>query len=288
MNKRILSLMEQRFSTFSKGQKAIARYIMDSCEQAAFLTAGRMAKAAGVSESTVVRFALELGYDGYPAMQRELQALVLDKLTPEGERLPGRQEARDVLTRAMMTDVERIQRTLANLNRDAFQAAVDATIRARRIFIVASRSSVVLGEYTELCLNRMFRNVHRVSGGSAGEMCEELLGITSEDVVLTFSFPKYATTTVACMDFCMIRNARIVAFTDRADSPIGKRATYLLTAEWGDSPVLGALSAPMSLLTGFISAIAARRSGELAVLAGSLEEIWKQYHVYEYTKEEAT
>lgn len=286
MDKDILTQIRKRYESFSKGQKAVAKYIMESYEQSAFFTAGKMAKTVGVSESTVVRFAVELGYSGFPAMQKDLQTLVLDKLRQEDSDKSFLRMTGDPLTESMLADIGRIQKTLINLDREAFQEAVEAVLHARRVVIIGARASAVLAEYAGMCLERMLDSVSCVINGSTGDMCEKLLGMTSEDVVLAFGFPKYESTTVECLDFCLARDAKIIGFTDGRESPIGRKSTFILAAEWDSTPVFGALSAPMSLLCGFIGAVAARRTGELTAFSRGLEEIWRKYHVYEYVEDE--
>ena len=197
MTRDILAQLREKAPSFSKGQRAIANYIMNTYEKAAFLTAVRLGRAVGVSESTVVRFAMELGYDGYPSMQRDLQELVLKRLNSVQriEVACDRLKDQDVVDTVLESDMDKIRKTMEGLDRGDFRAAVSAVLRARRIYILGVRSSASLAEFLKYYLQYMFDDVHLITASGAGEMCEQLVGVSSEDTVLALSFPRYAAAT---------------------------------------------------------------------------------------------
>ena len=223
MAKDILARMKERAPSFTKGQRAIAGYILDTFEKAAFLTAGRLGRAVGVSESTVVRFAMELGYDGYPSMQKELQELVLKRLTAvqRMEVAQDRLKNQDVVDAVLEADMEKIRKTQEKLDRKDFQAAVHGMLRARKLYILGARSSAPLASFFSFYLGYMFRNVQLITTASTAEVCEQLVGIGPEDWILAFSFPRYSASTGRGACFGRSRGATVVGITDNRERPPG-------------------------------------------------------------------
>lgn len=289
MAKDILARMKERAPSFTKGQRAIAGYILDTFEKAAFLTAGRLGRAVGVSESTVVRFAMELGYDGYPSMQKALQEMILNKLTSV-QRIEVAQERmgdQDVLALVLESDAEKIRRTLEGIDRESFQAAVDAILSAQKIFILGVRSSSSLANFLGYYLNYMFQNVHLITTSGTGEMMERLVGVTPEDAVIAISFPRYSIATVRGAQFCRAVGAIVIGITDGCASPVGQSSDYVLAAKSDMVSLVDSLVAPLSLINALIVATAARREKELTKTFENLEHIWDEYNVYEKLDEEA-
>lgn len=283
MKNDILALLQQKASEFSKGQRRIAQYITESYDKAAFMTANRLGKTVGVSESTVVRFAVDLGFDGYPSMQKAMQEMVLNRLTSVQriEVANDRLGDQDVISMVLHSDMEKLRQTDETLNREAFTAAVNAILKAKRIYILGVRSVAPLANFLGYYLNYMFNNVHVVSGFSAGEMFEKIVGVTSEDVVIAFSFPRYSASTTKGARYCRSAGATVIGFTDSELSPLGQCCDHVLVAKSDMVSLVDSLVAPLSIINALIVAIAAKREKELSRTFANLERIWDEYNVYE-------
>ena len=283
MNRDILTVIQENMSTFSKGQKRIANYILESYDKAAFMTASRLGKTVSVSESTVVRFAAELGYDGYPAMQKALQEMVLNRLTAvqrievSSERL-GEQ---DILSTILQSDMDKLRVSMECIDRTAFAGAVDALLSARRVYILGVRSSAALAEFFGYYLNYMFEDVRVVTGASESEMFEKIVHVAPQDAVVGISFPRYSTATSKALQYCASAGAQVIALTDCETAPIAQSADYLLTAKSDMVSLVDSLVAPMSLINALIVAVASLRRQEVTKTLDSLERVWDRYGVYE-------
>ena len=283
MSQDIMLVLQEKAPSFSKGQKKIAQYIMEAYDKAAFMTANKLGKTVGVSESTVVRFAVDLGFDGYPSMQKSMQEMVLNRLTSvqrigvANDRLGDQ----DVVSMVIHSDMEKLRQTEETVNRDEFAASVNAILKAKRIYILGVRSVAPLANFLGYYLNYMFNNVHVISGYSAGEMFEKIVGIKPEDVVVAISFPRYSSATVKAAQYCRSAGATVIGLTDGKDSPLGVNSDYVLVAKSDMVSLVDSLVAPMSVINALIVAIAAQREQRLSRIFTSLEQIWDQYHVYE-------
>ncbi len=288
MPKDILAAIQNNMSTFSKGQKLIAHFILDSYDKAAFMTASRLGKTVNVSESTVVRFAAELGYDGYPAMQKALQEMIRNKLTSiqRIEVSNDRIGDQDVLSMVMQSDVEKIRMTLEEVDRSSFERAVDAIVSARRIYILGVRSATALASFLGFYFNLIFENVVLMHTTSVSEVFEQMLHIGPEDVIIGISFPRYSRRTVKAMAFARDRGARVVAITDCETSPLATIATHTLMAKSDMASFVDSLVAPLSLVNALIVAIGRRKNSDLSKTFGDLEKIWAEYQVYEQAEPE--
>lgn len=222
MNRDILTVIQENMATFSKGQKRIANYILNSYDKAAFMTASRLGKKVNVSESTVVRFAAELGYDGYPDMQKSLQKMIRNRLTSVQriEVTNDRIGDQDLLSMVLQSDIEKIRLTLEELDREHFEKAVDAIVSARKIYIMGVRSSTAIATFLTFYLNLILDNVVEVTANTTSEVFESLLRVGEGDVVLGVSFPRYSSRTVQAMRFAQDRGATTVAITDSDASPL--------------------------------------------------------------------
>ena len=283
MPKDVLQLIQSNMSTFSKGQKRIAAFVQESYDKAAFMTASKLGKTVNVSESTVVRFAAELGYDGYPAMQKALQEMIRSKLTSiqRIEVANDRYADHDVLSMVMQSDVDKIRMTLEEVSRSDFSGAVDAIVEAKRIYILGVRSSVAVSSFLGFYFNLIFDNVVQVHSNSASEMFEQLLRVGEGDVVIGVSFPRYSRRTVQAMHFAQDRKAKVIAITDSAASPLAATATHTLFAKSDMASFVDSLVAPLSLVNALIVAVSRKKKEDLAHTFETLEEIWDEYEVYE-------
>ena len=247
------------------------------------MTASRLGKKVGVSESTVVRFASELGYDGYPDMQRSLQKMIRNRLTTVQriEVTNDRLGDQDLLSMVLQSDIDKIRQTLEELDRESFNRTVDAIVSARKIYIIGVRSSAALASFLHFYFNLIFDNVVLVSASTASEVFEGLLRVGEEDVVIGVSFPRYSSRTVRAMSFARDRGAVTVAITDSEASPLAVISKYVLMARSDMASFVDSLVAPLSLVNALLVAVSQRKNDDLARTFRTLEDIWDEYGVYE-------
>ena len=278
MNRDILTVIQENMSTFSKGQKRIANYILESYDKAAFMTASRLGKTVSVSESTVVRFAAELGYDGYPSMQRSLQKMIRNRLTSVQriEVSNDRIGDQDLLSSVLQSDIEKIRLTLEEVDRQSFDRAVDAIVSARKIYIMGVRSSASLATFLSF-----YFNLISVAANTASEVFETMLRVGAEDVVIGVSFPRYSSRTVQAMNFARDRGATTIAITDSEASPLAPISNYTLKARSDMASFVDSLVAPLSLVNALLVAVSRKKNDDLAHTFQTLEDIWDEYGVYE-------
>lgn len=282
MNYDILALLQEKEPTFSKGQKRISRYITEEYDKAAFMTANRLGKTVGVSESTVVRFAVDLGFDGYPSMQKAMQEMVLNRLTSVQriEVANNRLGDQDVVSTVLRSDMEKLRQTGEVLSREEFNSAVAAILKAKRVFILGVRSTAPLANFLGYYLNYMFNNVHVISSFGTVEMFEKIVGVNSDDVVIAFSFPRYSSSTTKGARYCRSTGATVIGITDSRVSPLGSNSDHVLVAKSDMVSLVDSLVAPLSIVNALIVAIAAKREKELSLTFAELERIWDEYDVY--------
>ena len=279
----LITKIQSELPGFSKGQKQIARFILEHYDKAAFMTASRLGVTVGVSESTVVRFATELGYDGYPHLQRALQEMIRNKLTSvqrmevAGDRMGGR----DVLQTVLHADTDMIRVTLDEIDRDAFQGAVDALMGAKRIYILGVRSSSALASFLGFYFYLLFENVTLVHTNSVSEIFEQVLRIGPGDVLFGISFPRYSKRTLSAMKYARDRGARVIALTDSQLSPLARVADHVLLARSDMASFVDSLVAPLSVINALIVAVGMSRRDEIEQTFNKLERIWEEYDVYE-------
>ena len=283
MENDFLSVMHQHTDSFSKGQRAIARYITDEYDKAAFMTAAKLGKTVGVSESTVVRFAVCLGFEGYPEMQKAMQEMVLNRLTSVQrlEVASDRIGDRDIVSMVLQSDAEKLRRTDETLDRVVFNKVVDAIVDAKRVYILGVRSASPLANFLGYYLRYLSDNVHIVTASGAGEMFEQIVGVNSQDAVIAFSFPRYSATTVKGAQYCSASGAKVIGLTDSAVSPLAQVCDHVLLAKSDMLSLVDSLVAPLSVVNALIVAVSARRGKELSRRLDALENIWETYDVYE-------
>ncbi len=283
MGRDILATIRNSMGAFSKGQKLIGRFILENYDKAAFMTASKLGKTVNVSESTVVRFAAELGYDGYPAMQKALQEMIRTKLTTVQriEVSNDRLGDQDVLTKVVQSDIEKLRMSLEELSREEFSAVVDAIVSARHIYILGVRSSAALSDFLTFYFNLIFDNIRQVQTTLASEMFEQMLRVGKEDVVIGISFPRYSTRTARAMEFARDQGATVVAITDSEMSPLYDTARYRLLAKSDMASFVDSLVAPLSIINALIVAVGRKKATEVTETFQRLEQIWDEYKVYE-------
>ena len=283
MNSDVLSLIRTNMDGFSKRQRVIANYILSNYDKAAYMTASRLGKAISVSESTVVRFAAELGYEGYPEMQRALQEMIRNKLTSVQriEVSNDRLGSSDILSAVMQSDIDKLRMSLDAVDRDSFDRAVQQIVDARRIYILGLRSSTAIASFLGFYLNLLFENVVLVHTTSVSEMFEQVLRIGPGDVMIGISFPRYSSRTVKVMQFASDRGADVLAITDSEASPLCRTERTALLAKSDMASFVDSLVAPLSLINALIVAVGRKKNEDLSHTFETLEKIWDEYDVYE-------
>ncbi len=283
MDKDILTLIEEASPRFSKGQRSIAKYILENYEKAAFMTASRLGQVVDVSESTVVRFAAELGYEGYPEMRRALQDMIRNCLTSVQRIQVAKElmESQDILSLVLSSDIEQIRHTMEETNREDFDKAVDTIVNAKSIYIFGLRSAAALANFMGFYFNLLFENVHVINGSSASEVFEQILRVSSEDAFIALSFPRYSRRTIKAMRYARDMGAAVIGITDTPASPIAKLSDIALFARSDMISFLDTLVAPLSLVNALIVATSAKAKGDLFSNFEKLERIWDEYEVYE-------
>jgi DNA-binding MurR/RpiR family transcriptional regulator len=283
MNRDLLNSIKTMFPTFSKGQKYIARYIIDHYDKAAFMTASKLGNIVGVSESTVVRFASELGYEGYPELQKALQDMIRNKLTSV-QRIEVSTDILgdgDILDKVLNSDVDKIKKTLNEISRSDFNGAVDAIANARKIYIFGVRSAASLASFIGFYFNLILDNVSLIHTASDSELFEHVLHIGPDDVAIGISFPRYSSRTVKAMKYCSDRGATVISMTDSDQSPLYQYSKYNLLAKSDMVSFADSLVAPLSLANALIVAVGMKRRNEVYGTFAELERIWDKYDVYE-------
>ncbi len=283
----LLLRIQSSMPTFSKGHRAIGKYIVENYDKAAFMTACKLGQAVGVSESTVVRFATELGYNGYPKLQKALQELIRAKLTSVQriQASSGRINEDEVLKNVILSDIDKLRLTLEDIKKDDFQSAVSAILEAENIYILGVRSSASLAGFLGFYFNLIFDNMRLVNTSSVSEMFEQMLRVKKGDVVIGISFPRYSRRTVRALQYAKDRGAAVVAITDTLTSPLTDHSDYNLIAKSDMVSFVDSLVAPLSVINALIVAIGLRKKDEVFSVFEELENIWDEYDVYEKNNE---
>ena len=283
MSNNLLKRIEERLPTFSKSQKLISKYILENYDKAAYMTASKLGATVNVSESTVVRYAIELGFEGYPEFQHSLQEIVRTRLTTF-QRMEVTNSLigdGDVLEKVLMSDIDKIKRTLEGIDRTAFANAVDKIIHARNIYILGFGSASVLARALNINLRMMFDDVRFILASSASEIYEQMMSIGSEDVVIALSFPRYSRKAVGAVNFARNSGADVIALTDSPVSPIASLSHITLYAKSDMASFADSLAAPLSVINAIVVAIARQKQDELTDRLHQLERIWEEYNVYD-------
>ena len=285
----ILAEIEDKYPQFSKGQKKIADYISAHADKAAFMTAAKLGATVGVSESTVVRFAYEIGFEGYPDLSRALQQIIRTQLTSVQriEVTRDRIGAGSVLEEVLTQDMDKIKRTLEETSRRDFEEAAAAIANARSIYVIGDRSASALARFAHYYLNLMFENVRLVTTTSSSDLFEQIMRVGSEDAVIGISFPRYSNMTVQAFSFAAPSGAKIIAVTDGPNSPLAQDATYLLSARSDMNSFVDSLVAPLSLLNALLVQVSMNKQEEVVGTFRRLESIWDEYHVYQNARDRA-
>lgn len=286
MERDILAVLAKGENHFSKGQKLIAKYILENYDKAAFMTAGKLGNTVGVSESTVVRFASELGYDGYPEMRKAIQEMIRSRLTSV-QRIEVAKELMNeekVLESVLCSDMEKLQTTLDECDKESFAAAVDSILNARHIYIVGMRSSTCLANFMGFYLNLLIENVHIIQDTTVSEVYEQIIRIKEGDVFIGISYPRYSSRTVKAMKFAKSTGATVIGITDGMGSPFVGVSDILLFAKSDMVSFLDSLVAPLSLINALIVSVGSKSKENVSNIFKRLETIWADYEVYEHSE----
>lgn len=280
----LLKIIDEKMSGLSKGQKRIANFLKEHYDNAVYLTASKLGEIAGVSESTVVRFAIELGFDGYPKLQEALQKLVKNELTAS-QRMKVSSDRiaktdKHILKTVLESDSARISATLENINQREFDEAVDYIVNAKRVYIVGGRSSSALSHFFDFYLNLMRDNVINASTGAVTETFEHIFRIEEGDLLIGISFPRYSNKTVKAIEYAHSRGAKTIAITDSKQSPLVKGASISLIASSDMLSFIDSLVAPLSLINALLAAVSMKRKDYIAKGLDQLEDLWGEYKVY--------
>lgn len=278
----VLKKIEENYTGFSKRQKLLADYIIKNYDKAAFMTAAKLGATVGISESTVVRFATELGYKGYPGFQKALEELVRTKLNSiqRMEVTYGRITQSEILESVLHSDIDKIKLTLANIDQNAFELAVDTILNARRIYIIGIRSCSPLAEFLSFYLNLICDNVIPVRTNGSSEIFEQLIRVNENDVVIGISFPRYSMRTLKALEYASNRKAKVITLTDSIHSPINLYSSCNLIARSDMASIVDSLVAPLSVINALVVALCMKKQKEVITTLETLEEIWDEYQVY--------
>lgn len=278
----LLSRMNTQYHKFSKGQKKLVSYITYNYDKAAFFTAAKLGETVGVSESTVVRFAIHLGYKGYPEFQKALEELVRNKLNSiqRMEVTYGRVPQSEILDTVLRADIEKIKLTMENIDHNAFELAVETILEAKSIYIVGIRSCAPLASFLGFYFNLLFDNVHLMHTNSSSELFEQMIHISKDDVIIGISFPRYSMRTLKALEFANNRNAKVITLTDSIHSPMNLYSSCNLIARSDMASIVDSLVAPLSVINALVVALCMRKQKEVTATLEDLEKIWDEYQVY--------
>ncbi len=274
--------IQRMYPSLSKGHKKIANAVINEYDTVAYMTASRLGSKVGVSESTVVRFAGVLGYEGYSEFQRAVEELAKTKLTPNQriDMTKQRIGKGDILETVMHSDMNKIRHTLFKLDRNAFYKAVDAILSAKTVYIIGARSSEPIAKILNYNLSLIFDNVRFISASSTAEVFEQMFSINENDVLVAFSFPRYSSKVAKAIKFARSKGAKTIACTDSHISPLAEHADYLLLAQSDMASYMDSLVAPISIINALIVEITSRREKEIRRRFDTLEDIWSEYDIY--------
>ncbi|SPZ49637.1 MurPQ operon repressor [Sarcina ventriculi] len=281
----LMKLIQIKFPRLSKGQKLIANFILKNYDKAAFMTAAKLGDSVGVSESTVVRFAIELGFSGYPKLQKALQELIKNKLTSV-QRLELSNDyacEENVLRGVLKSDIENLRATLEKINLENFNSVIDEIFKAKTVYIVGLRSSSAIAEFLGFYLRLIIKDV-RVVAHNISNIFEQMINCDEGDLVIGIGFPRYALRTINGLEFAKERKAKVVAITDSNVSPLATVADYALIAQSNMASFVDSLVAPLSVINALIVAVGVREKDKITSTFYELEELWKNYDIYSYNQ----
>ena len=269
--------------TLSKSHKKIAEYILEKCEKAAYMTAGRLSEETGVSESTVVRFACEMGYDGYPAFQKALKDYVKGHMTT-AQRMELAYEkmvSGDILASTLKADIGYIEKTLETIDEKQFERAADAISKADKIYVTGVRSAAGLALFLRFYLQLIFDNVEMINSTGGDGLFEQILNVGKNDVVIGISFPRYSKNTIKAISYAKANGATVIGITDSENSPVALGSDISLISRSDTASFVDSLVAPLSVINALIAAVGIKNRDKMQKNLERLEQIWEEYEVYD-------
>ncbi len=279
----IFDEINTRLNTMSKGHRAIANYILDNYDKAAYMTASKLGEATGVSESTVVRFTMELGFDGYPHFQNTLKEELKSKLTSV-QRLNATDRFEDdasAIRDIIQSDIDNLKTTLNEIDTSSFEDAVHTILGARKIYLMGLRSSSPLSSFMHFYMTLLFDEVVHIHSNSANEVFEQIMPITSNDVMIGISFPRYSQRTINSMAYAKKKGAKVIVITDKDNTALTENADIKLLAKSSMASFVDSLAAPLSIINALLVTLGMHRKEHIQSSFEALEELWSQYSVYE-------
>ncbi|MCH5253492.1 MAG: MurR/RpiR family transcriptional regulator [Lachnospiraceae bacterium] len=278
----VITRINDYVSKMSKSQKMIAAFIYDHYDQAVFMTAAKLGETVGVSESTVVRFASSIGYNGYPEFQKDLEEWVQNKINSV-QRIGvkyGQSTQSEILTSVLNADIEKINDTIQHLDPVAFETAVNIILDARNVYIMGIRSCAPLADFLHFYLNMIRGNVMLLRTTSVSETFEQMIRIDEKDAIIGISFPRYSMRTLKAMEYANDRNAKVITITDTVHSPMNLYSSCNLLARSDMVSIVDSLVAPLSLINALVVALCLKRPEEVKRNLRDLEYAWNNYQVY--------
>lgn len=274
--------IEEKYAKMSKGQRRLADYVCKNYDKAVFLTAAKLGETVGVSESTVVRFAIQLGYKGYPGFQKALEELVRNKLNSiqRMEVTYGRISQSEILETVLHSDIEKIKQTLSVIDHKAFDLAIDTILSAKRIYVIGIRSCAPLASFLGFYLNLICENVTTVATNNSSEIFEQLIRINEKDVIIGISFPRYSMRALKALEFASNRKAKVITLTDSIHSPMNLYSSCNLIARSDMASIVDSLVAPLSVINALVVALCMKKQKEVVSTLETLEQLWGEYQVY--------
>ena len=278
----LFTKIQNNYMKFSKGQKKIADYILSDYEQAVFMTAVKLGKKVGVSESTTVRFAVELGYEGYPEFRQALEEMVLNRLNSvqRMEVAYSNINEDEILDRVLLSDIDKIKHTLETISKDAFKMAVKSILSAKRVYLIGIRSCAPLASFLDFYLKQILDDVRLITTNNASEIFEQMIHLNEDDVVIGISFPRYSMRTLKAMEFANKRNAKLITITDSQHSPINLYSSCTLLAKSDMASIVDSLVAPLSVINALVVALCLEKKDKVMATLSEMEKLWEEYQVY--------
>ncbi len=280
--KGLIQHINEDFPKLSKGQRALVRFITENTDEAAFLTAAKLGKKVGVSESTVVRFACAVGYEGFPEFQEALSNVVrhkLNRIDRMGEVYGNRSDS-EIINSVLRSDMDKISETMSDINTKAFEMAVETIINAENIYVLGIRSCAPLAGFLSFYLNTMFGKVHLISTNSLTEVFEQLIRINEKDVLIAIDFPRYSMRTLKALEYANTKNAHLITITDSNRSPMTLYSSCNLLAKSDSISIVDSLVAPLSLINALVVELCMKKTDDVVEHMRLLEDTWEEYQVY--------
>lgn len=282
MEKDVFLRIEEAMPKFSKGQKKLGEYVLNSYEKVLNLKAGKLGEIVGVSESTVVRFAMYLGYEGYPEFQKALEQDSLKKMNSlqRMEIASLQLGEQSVLQTVLQSDIKKIKETIQSIDEDIFQRAVDSICIAKKVYVVGIRSCAPLASFLAFYLNLMFEDVILLETNHPSELLEQMIHMDVRDVLVAISFPRYSISTQRACEYAHKCKAKVITLTDSFLTPMAPFSDYTLTAKSDMASIVDSLVAPLSVVNALVVAISMKKQNEISDTFKKLENLWEKYDFY--------